>query len=134
MHRDRTIWPEIFPADCPPSDAYREDQSYFRFIKTDVCLCYDFFSYRELYPEKEYSGERRINSYGLSVYDNIEEAQTILIFPKANRKFNSIATGSVYNGLIKYTGAPGHITWWVFKDEKPEEYFSIIFKIEDYSA
>ena len=123
---ERSLWPDYFPDDCPPDDAYQDDQLYFRFCKSDKCQSTDFIPYCLLFPDRSF--QNVLKSFGLSVYQTEDEAWSLLMMPRLrNKGFASVAKGSVKHGVIKYTGdGDGHFTWWLFKNEKPEEYFEIV--------
>lgn len=126
MDAETSPWPETFPDGCPPPDAYQEERVYYHFLKGPLCCSKDFLSKYLTDPNRSWTGEDRINAHGVSGYDTLEQAKSAISIPKMRKRFQAIAVGSVVKGVIKFTYGNGHITWWIYKGERPEEYFKVV--------
>ena len=124
MVRDQ-MYPDYFPAGCPPEDAHTEEQLLFRFCSGTCPEQDDFISYYMKEPQK-YKGNMK--AYGLSVMKSREDCfAAFRKFPWV-RNYHSIASGLTNDqrGSCKATPSrqnPAHVTWWVCKDVNPFSFF-----------
>lgn len=119
-------FPEYFPPECPPSDAYKEELEVYRYCeKADVILPSDFISYYQMNPNKY---KNVTIAYGLSVMLDKEDCLKGLKLPAIRKKFKNFAKGTTYinTGVIKRTPnkkSKSHCTWWIYEGVHPETYF-----------
>lgn len=109
-------WPEDYPDHCPPEDVSvsNGDLFYRLTINATKITDYDWKSYHELYPNKHFTGEKLVMSFGLSLLDNIDIARSKLL-PVIRNKYHGVAEISLdpTDGVIKKTGRfENHYTWW----------------------
>jgi hypothetical protein len=105
------IFPEDWPADCPPADAQDASGEFYRLVKSNPPATRDLQTHHE-------RGTRRKDPAclrrGLSVFRTRDDAEhQSRIFPKLGK---IIAKGILYprDGKTKPTGKPTHTTWWSY--------------------
>lgn len=76
--------------------------------------------------------------YGISTYEDISDAKSLLEkVPAKKRILKAISVGSTKedDGVIRKTPSnktgASHLTWWLFDEAKPEEYFELFKEDND---
>jgi hypothetical protein len=109
-------WPEHYPKQCPPENAYLYNGVLFRFINKSNPVARDFKSYYEITPEKEW-GDQACQARGLSVVKSLTGVSEMRnAIPALRRKKVSSATISHIHGLLADTPSSSskrHCTWWM---------------------
>ncbi len=109
-------WPEHYPDQCPPKEAYHHHGELFRFINRNNPVARDFRSYYELEPQKDW-GEKACQARGLSVVKcalGVKEMRASI--PALRRKKVSKAIISAECGMLANTPSSTserHCTWWI---------------------
>lgn len=109
-------WPEHYPQQCPPKEAYYHNGDLFRFINRNNPQSRDFKSYYEMSPEKDW-GNKACQARGLSVLKcalGVEEMRDAI--PALRRKKVSKAIISSVDGMLANTPSSSsqrHCSWWV---------------------
>ncbi|MBP5561011.1 MAG: hypothetical protein J6X70_04330 [Muribaculaceae bacterium] len=108
-------WADELPEGCPPSEILIPDSDeFYRFILDAEQISEDDFkSYLELYPDKNYQGNRAVKASGLSVYDTYPDETTRNL--PGLRKFKGVAKLilSSNDGVLMKSGHDEHhYTWW----------------------
>jgi hypothetical protein len=117
------VWPEDFPAQCPPSEATELNGSVFRFTNRPQPHSNDFLSHYERDQEKDWSGFDLCIIRGLSVMRTYQDCLKMRAGVPAMRK-KRIAQADIdaFVGLIASTpsrACGGHCTWW--RDVSPAQ-------------
>lgn len=105
---------EPLPAGCPPEEAERitGSRTVYRIVRCDPPADHDFQSQRALNPDQVFGGVTECQVRGLSVFDDIKTARSLL----ASSKFRGWAICQVNltngSGYIQRTGRRNHFTWW----------------------
>jgi hypothetical protein len=125
-----TQWREHLPSDCPPEDAISANGLVYRLVDKVNFDEQDFFSYRELYPERQWDGITECVAGGISIYTDIEGIHRLRRRVKSMRHKKLIA-GQLEptHGKMKHTPSETHIshhTWWIPLEAKPWEVFELI--------
>lgn len=113
-----TIWPEYYPAQCPPEDSHPAAGVFYRLVDELPPADVDAKSHLELKLE----GHKRFKTRkfsddcmasGLSVFAEFESAVAKKELIPALRD-KKVAKGDISGpGKVKRTGEdPGHHTWW----------------------
>ncbi|AOZ93623.1 hypothetical protein [Paenibacillus crassostreae] len=122
------IYPDYFPANCPPNDALEEEIIVYRLCESNPVSENDFLSHFILNPNRNYNG--KLQAFGLSVISDIEEIEKMRNISPIMRKKKYVATGMTMgsSGVIKKTpsnNCNSHITWWLIKEALPHAYFEV---------
>ena len=111
-------WADELPENCPPEDVCTaEGDVFYRFTKNIDCIVpEDWYNHLTLFPEREYSADRRILAAGLSLWNTEErilKEKKLPIFRKI--KCDGLAKISLIpeDGVILQTTKEiHHHTWW----------------------
>lgn len=109
-------WPEHYPDQCPPKQAYYHNGELYRFINRSNPVSKDFRSYYDKDPKKDW-GEQACQARGLSVVKcalGVKEMRDAI--PALRRKKVSKATITSSCGMLANTPSSTsqrHCTWWV---------------------
>lgn len=113
------VWPDYFPAECPPADAAPAVGTLYRFTKKqtpdakDVTCHWNRF---EQHREEWARDGRQCQACGLSVYLTVETArQKRAMIPALRKAHVHRVTLVTADGKLKNTpsvGDPEHHTWW----------------------
>jgi len=132
---DTDKWPEFFPDDAPPEDAYPPSGDFYRITNkekpTKKCLACDYEKDPDILDMR--TGMQIICSYGISLQNSIEGARsTVGRFKNATRKrYIAKATLNGEVGRVKQTFKEEyHHTLWSFKDVEVHTYFSCYEVVE----
>lgn len=135
------LFPDYFSRFHLPDGAREERITVYRACKTGKC---DRISFTPSFEEKgfRYFADEDPSDpglYSLSVYENPKDIKR---FVKMNSEFQipyTIAVGNTESqyGLVQRTRErenrkTSHVDWWLYKDAKPYEAFSIIPDFEEY--
>lgn len=118
------MWFDDFPEQCPPSDARQDELEVFRLVSNNPPISDDFLPTRRERPHQKFSGVELCNACGVSVFKEIND-----LLKKQEKykklKGKKIAKGIITknDGLVKETGEPSHMTWWLQTSE-PHKTFS----------
>lgn len=109
-------WPEYYPDDCPPHNAFNPDGIYFRLINRNNPNKRDFNSYYLNKPNEDW-GTKKCQAMGISIFSQIESCEAMQKIIPALRK-KKIVQGrlSPAHGLIAMTPSSqnqDHTTWWI---------------------
>lgn len=109
------IWPNDFPAQCPPADAMQLSGIVFRFINGRSPTEKDFWSHYERNPVGDWSRNPCI-ARGLSVVRTTEDCGIMREgIPALRKKEIAVANIDTQVGPIANTPSGnclGHFTWW----------------------
>lgn len=125
-----------------PQGSIFQELSVFRWVKQSDCVKErDFLSN---YEEDKLLGKDIIRNanidkyYGISTYEDISDAKSLLEkVPAKKRILKAISVGSTKedDGVIRKTPSnktgASHLTWWLFDEAKPEEYFELFKEDND---
>lgn len=108
------MWFDDFPEQCPPKDARKDNLVVFRLVSNIPPKLEDFISTIRESPHRSFSGEALCNAHGVSVFKKIEDIR------KKRERFKNLKNKNIArckisqnDGLIKETGEPSHVTWWL---------------------
>jgi hypothetical protein len=128
-------WPDFFPEDAPPPDAYPPSGEFVRITNretpTEKCLASDFEKNPDILDMR--TGLQIICSYGISLQNSIEGARaTVGRFKNATRKrYIAKATLNGNVGRVMQTFKEDyHHTLWSFKDVETHKFFSCFEVVE----
>lgn len=109
---------EPLPADCPPDAAEQiiEPRIVYRIVRRDPPTHKDFRSQRALNPSATYTGITECQARGLSVFNDIRIARSLL--NKGNFRDCAVCQVELTRGAgyIQQTGRRSHFTWWPSAD------------------
>lgn len=112
------MWPDYFPEQCPPIDARKDELAVFRLVSNSPPTSDDFLPKIKEDPHRKFSNENSCIACGVSVFKNIDDVLKMRerFKPLKNK---TVAYGIIMpeDGVVKETGKPSHITWWVQKEE-----------------
>jgi hypothetical protein len=111
------MWLESLPEDCPPPDAVApNDFLCFRLAIHNPPGKEDYFSQRQIYPDKKFHvNECRARS--LSVFSEKSECEKIKKLPPHREKHIVALRLFPKCGVIKSTGKYAtHFSWWVLSE------------------
>lgn len=109
---------EPLPVNCPPSEAVEiaEPRTVYRIVRRNPPVDADFRSQRAMFPDRPFPNVLECQARGVSVHDDIEEAQLLLNM----RNFRGCIICQVNlnrgAGYIQQTGRRSHFTWWPLAD------------------
>lgn len=93
-----------------------ESRVVYRIARQDPPTDADFRSQRAMYPNRTFTNVSECQTRGLSVHDNIREAQLLL----RTRNFRGCTICRINldlgAGYIQRTGRRSHFTWWPLAD------------------
>lgn len=115
------MWPDTYPAGCPPDSADETSGVVYRYVATASPASSDFVPLAELEPDRNF-GSRRCQAVGLSVLRGLGDARARRIPAFRNHRIASIILHAT-DGRIKATPTrrqPTHCTWWVPSDVRNE--------------
>lgn len=124
-------WPDSFPKDCPPDDAFGGELKAFRLVCNNPPTREDFLSWQEAKPERDF-GNKQCSASGVSLLTDYDEAVTLADIAWARRqpkKIIAAGTTTPTCGVVKHTPSSSrtsHITYWLFIDAHPERDFKVI--------
>lgn len=125
-------WQEYFPidCDCPLQGAQSQEIKVYRYVNFNPPREEDFKAYCILYPNRKYyTLEEEAKSCGLSVYKDIKDLKEMKPRVPGVRK-RLIAEGKldIHSGVVLDTPNKNdsHMTWWVYKNVKPETMFNVV--------
>ena len=126
MNKNKQIWAEDLPDNCPPEDAKSpKGEVYYRLVKYNPPKESDFFSQRKLNPEKKFNvkiSECRAKS--LSISSSMDRAKKALKLPIFRRYSIAEIKLSIGSGVVKQTKSDAlfgkfHYSWWKYKNFNP---------------
>ncbi|WP_380187815.1 hypothetical protein [Iodobacter arcticus] len=109
---------EFLPEQCPPSDARQDNLKVFRLVANCPPNANDFLPTKVESPHRKFTIDELCMACGVSVFKNVAD-----ILKKRERfkplKSKKIACGTISpsDGLVKETGQPSHVTWWLQTNE-----------------
>ena len=106
-------WIPEMPDGVPPENIdIPEGHKFYRLTIGDTIAPSDILSYHELYPDRDW-GEQTINSYGLSIIDDLNKVGKLKKIPslRACKGISSIVLNPK-DGVVLQTGKNNHYTWW----------------------
>ena len=112
---------ESLPEGCPPEDAYSpNDQTFFRLSFNSPPQEKDFFSWRNLNPERNLPPQiTECRALSVSVYNKAVECEQLTKLPKFKSRDSFVYSISLVreDGAIKQTGRNvNHYSWWISRD------------------
>jgi hypothetical protein len=121
------MWPEYFPDQCPPSDARQDELSVFRLVTNCPPTANDFLPTIIESPHRRFSGEELCLACGVSVFkDKADILKTRERFKPLRDKKLAYGMIKPTDGLIKETGQPSHVTWWLRTDHPHASFHEVI--------
>lgn len=112
------MWPDYFPEQCPPSDARQDDLKVFRLVTSSPPTADDFLPTTIESPHRKFTGEELCMACGVSVFKNIADIIKMRDrFKPLRTKKIAYGTITFSDGLVKETGQPSHVTWWLQTNE-----------------
>lgn len=111
-----TMWPDEYPAQCPPADAEPSNDTFFRLVDNEQVLEQDFWSHKQRVAaglERPRNNTDPCLAVGVSLFDSETGAANVRdAFGALRRK--KIASGSPSSsGVVRQTGKDAsHHTWW----------------------
>lgn len=107
-------WFEKLPPSCPPSDSVECDGVYYRVSCGNPAESKDFFSQKQLAPDKEFKGEGIDECIvrAVSVFAMIDDAKRLLKLPKFKNANIAMVELKPQDGKIKKTFKKSHYSWW----------------------
>lgn len=122
------MWPANYPDKCPPDDARQDEISVYRLVSNTPPTVEDFKATIEEQPHRPFTSDQICMAHGVSVFRDKADAL------KQRARFNAlknkkVAFGKITknDGMIKETGQPTHMTWWL-QTSAPHASFS---EVED---
>lgn len=114
-------WFEDLPPDCPPTAArIPKDEIYYRLAKNYPPAIEDFYSHRNLYPNKKFGDECKARS--LSIFNSIDGCRNLLKMPLHRDKVIVKIRLDGLSGVILKTGKnKEHYSWWMSINFNPTE-------------
>ncbi|MCD7849178.1 MAG: hypothetical protein LUH63_05240 [Parabacteroides sp.] len=111
-------WFEILPEQCPPTDAQCCDGFYYRIANGNPAESADFFSQRQLNPDKIFIGKGIDECIvrAISLFSEKTEAEKRLKLPKFKKAHLALVQLRTKDGVIKKTFGPAHYSWWRTKE------------------
>lgn len=119
------IFPDAWPAACPPHDAVDAEGEVFRIVGHDPPVCEDMASHFETGRLQKAPACLRC---GLSVFREVRDAaHQRSLLPKLG-KYIVRATLTTEHGKTKLTTGkqPTHTTWWAYEGVNRPSLFSVI--------
>jgi len=118
------MWFNDFPEQCPPLDARKDKLEVFRLVSNSPPTADDFLPTIKESPHRNFSDENMCIACGVSVFKNIDDIlrRREDFKPLKDKK---VAYGTIMpdDGVVKETGKPSHITWWL-QTKEPHKTFS----------
>lgn len=111
-------WADVLPENCPPEEVCTADNDvFYRFTKSeDYIAPEDWYNHLTLFPNREFSGDRRVMAAGLSLWNTEErllKEGKLPIFKKLNCKGLAKISLIPEDGVILQTTKEiHHHTWW----------------------
>lgn len=107
-------WFEQLPALCPPLDAVPCGGTYYRIAKGNPATDSDFFSQRELQPNKIFTGlgVDECVARSVSLFSEVNDAARRLKLPKFRSANIAVVTLQPKDGVMKKTFSDSHYSWW----------------------
>ena len=127
------LWPESFPAECPPVDSVPARGEFYRLVATALPSADDFRNHHELLAVGGVRGRYwsdDCDAAGLSVFSSREETEYLRESTGAMRR-KKIARGKLDGlGRMKHTPHPPkkrtHHTWWVPVGDEAWKTFKVV--------
>lgn len=109
---------EPLPLGCPPVEAEQitEPRIVYRIVQGDPPTDDDFWSQQATSPDKLFRGVTECQARGLSVFDDLRQARSLLATPRFRGCFVCQVCLTVGSGYIQRTGRRNHFTWWPFAE------------------
>ena len=116
-------FPDMWPPDCPPSDAVDADGQVFRIVDHDPPIAQDFGT---PFETNRLANRPPCLRCGLSVFREVRDARHQRhLFPNLGRLIAQ-GTLNVEHGKTKPTGKqPTHTTWWAYENVNRASHFSV---------
>jgi len=122
-------WPDFYPDNCPPEDAYPSSDKVYRLVKGNPPGPESFMSYREQQPDQHF-GQAECKACGLSVLKDLADVSRL------QKRVPELATRLVAQGslnpslgMMKHTPSlerRSHHTWWVPSGAQPWKLFQVL--------
>lgn len=111
-------WFEELPPSCPPVDARECEGTYYRVSHGNPAESEDFFSQRQLAPDKVFKGEGIDDCIvrAVSVFSLLDDAKRLLRLPKFKQANIAEVQLESQDGKIKKTFNKSHYSWWRSKN------------------
>jgi hypothetical protein len=122
-----SLFPEGWPANCPPQDAVDANMTVYRTVKTNPPTAADFFSYHEL--GKNVAEDKECQACGLSAWPTKEAAAHQREVFAWQNPYIAEARLVPDHGKIKATPSrrfPEHLTWWSYATVDRSQVFNVV--------
>ncbi len=107
-------WFEKLPPSCPPNDAKDCEGVFYRVSHGNPAESSDFFSQRQLAPDKTFKGEGvdECIARAVSLFADLGDAKNLLKLPKFKHANIAIVQLRKQDGKMKKTFRNSHYSWW----------------------
>lgn len=111
-------WFEALPKRCPPRDAVDCKGRFYRIANGNPAQSADFFSQRQLAPDKVFKGQGIDECIvrAVSLFADLDDAKKRMRLPKFKHSTIAVVELHPKDGVMKKTFADSHYSWWRTKD------------------